>query len=63
LKAAPKLQVKLASLIFSRSYIPNRNTSDGSAIVARANEIFGRFAINETVEVRYQTVTTIGRPT
>jgi SAM-dependent methyltransferase len=53
----------LLSLIFSRSYIPGRNTLDGPLVADRASEIFSRFATNETVKVQYRSVAIIGRPT
>lgn len=53
----------LLSLVFSRSYIPGRNTPDGPVIADRVRKIFSHFADNETVKVRYRTVAIIGRPT
>jgi len=53
----------LLSLVFSRSYIPGRNTLAGPVIADRVSEIFSRFENNETVKVQYWTVAIIGRPT
>ncbi len=52
----------LLSLVFSRSYIPGRNTRKGHAIVNQVREVFNRFVANGTVEVRYRTVAILGRP-
>jgi SAM-dependent methyltransferase len=54
---------ELLCLVFSRSYIPGRETHEGPAIADRVSEIFGRFATNGTVRVQYRTVALIGRPT
>ncbi len=53
---------ELLSLVFSRSYIPSRSTPDGHEVTDRVREIFGRFAANGLVEIRYQTIAIIGRP-
>jgi SAM-dependent methyltransferase len=55
-------QEELLSLVFSRSYIPGRNTAKGPAVAERISEIFHRFARNGTVTVPYQTIAIIGRP-
>ena len=52
----------LASLVFSRSYIPGRSTAEGSEIANRVRAVFERFAVNGQVEVRYRTIATLGRP-
>jgi SAM-dependent methyltransferase len=52
----------LLSLVFSRSYIPDRSTRDGHEVADRVRSLFSRFAIGGTVIVRYRTVAIIGRP-
>ncbi len=52
----------LQSLVFSRSYIPNRDTADGHAVAERTRGVFRRFAAGGTVEIHYRTVAIIGRP-
>ncbi len=52
----------LLSLIFSRSYIPGRDTGKGREIAERAREVFSRFATKGRVAVRYLTVAMLGRP-
>jgi SAM-dependent methyltransferase len=55
-------QEGLLSLVFSRSYMPNRNTPAGSRASEAVRQIFMRFAQNEILTVRYTTVALIGRP-
>jgi SAM-dependent methyltransferase len=52
----------LVSLVFSRSYMPERNTPAGSEAGLRVREVFGRFASAGKVTVRYRTVAIVGRP-
>jgi SAM-dependent methyltransferase len=52
----------LLSLVFSRSYMPERSSEDGRRIVERVRQIFSRFAADGKVEVRYRTVAFLGRP-
>ena len=52
----------LQSLVFSRSYIPGRETRAGREVAKRVDKIFSRFADNDRVEVRYRTVAILGRP-
>jgi SAM-dependent methyltransferase len=52
----------LISLVFSRSYIPDRATPEGQMVLDRVRALFNRFAVNGKVEVRYNTVAIIGRP-
>jgi SAM-dependent methyltransferase len=52
----------LLSLVFSRSYMPGRNTNAGLEITSRVARIFRRFAQHETVHVPYRTVAIVGRP-
>ncbi|HYG35677.1 MAG TPA: class I SAM-dependent methyltransferase [Clostridia bacterium] len=51
------------SLVFSRSYMPARNTREGDEATERARPIFHSFAVNGTVAIRYKTVVIIGRLT
>lgn len=53
---------RFLALIFSRSYIPARDTDEGRAVADAARAVFRRFATGNTVEVRYRTVTFLGRP-
>ncbi len=50
------------ALVFSRSYIPGRDTPGGREVAARVREIFRRLAVCDAVEVRYRTVAVLGRP-
>ena len=53
----------LTSLVFSRSYIPQRGTQAAGGVEARVRGIFQRFASAAgAVTVRYSTVAIIGRP-
>jgi SAM-dependent methyltransferase len=52
----------LASLVFSRSYVPGRGTPEAAGLASRVSRIFGRFASGGTVSVRYETVAIVGRP-
>lgn len=52
----------LLSLVFSRSYIPARDSADGQAVAARVRTIFDRYADGRTIAVRYRTVLILGRP-
>ncbi len=52
----------LVSLVFSRSYIPNRDSSAGKDVWSRVSEAFHRLAQAGMVTVRYTTVATVGRP-
>jgi SAM-dependent methyltransferase len=51
----------LSSLVFSRSYIPARESPRGSEIAARVHHIFTDFAEAGVATVRYRTTATIGR--
>lgn len=53
---------RFQSLVFSRSYIPERNTPAGLEVALRVRRIFERFVENATLMVRYQTVAVLGRP-
>ena len=53
----------LASLVFSRSYMPAADSAAGHAVRRRVDEIFTRHAAGgERVVVRYRCVAHIGRP-
>jgi SAM-dependent methyltransferase len=52
----------LASLVFSRSYMPDRETALGDAVRQRVADIFSNNCVNEKVVVRYTTLAIIGRP-
>lgn len=52
----------LLSLVFSRSYMPDRNSAAGQSAAARVSDIFGEAAVDNKVTVRYTTVAMIGRP-
>lgn len=52
----------LLSLVFSRSYMPERNTEAGQRAAARVCDIFRTAAVDNEVAVRYTTVAVIGRP-
>ena len=55
-------QEGLLSLVYSRSYIPERSTPEGRAVAHRVRRIFDRFFVNGIVNVRYRTVAVLGRP-
>jgi SAM-dependent methyltransferase len=52
----------LAALIFSRSYMPDRESAEGRRAVEAVKRVFDRLAENARVVVRYTTVAHIGRP-
>ena len=52
----------LVSLVFSRSYMPARDSEPGREAERRVRTLFGRFAQAGRVPVRYTTVAIIGRP-
>ena len=54
--------VGLASLVFSRSYMPARDSAAGRDAERAVAAVFDRFAAGGTVGVRYTTVAIIGRP-
>ena len=53
---------RFLSLVFSRSYMPDRETAEGRDASAWAREIFRKFESGGKVSIRYQTVAIIGRP-
>ncbi|QFY42731.1 class I SAM-dependent methyltransferase [Candidatus Methylospira mobilis] len=52
----------LLSLVFSRSFIPDRDSPSGCEIGHLVSKIFHDFATDGLLEVRYTTVAIIGRP-
>jgi len=52
----------LASLVFSRSHIPARDSKEGGLVEEAVRKIFKQFAVEGRVEIRYQTTAIIGRP-
>lgn len=52
----------LLSLVFSRSYIPGRNTEAGRKVTDRVHGVFARYVANGMVDIRYRTVAILGRP-
>lgn len=60
--AHPLDEAGLASLVFSRSYMPARDSASGHEVRRRVGELFGRFAVAGRVAVWYTTVVMVGRP-
>ncbi|MFD0893451.1 class I SAM-dependent methyltransferase [Luteolibacter ambystomatis] len=52
----------LHGLLFSRSYMPRRDSVEGARVVVETDRVFDRFVEAETVRIRYRTVTMLGRP-
>ncbi|MGA2551532.1 MAG: class I SAM-dependent methyltransferase [Burkholderiaceae bacterium] len=52
----------LASLFYSRSYMPERASKAGQAVLERARALFKRSAVDGHIVVRYRTIAMIGRP-
>jgi SAM-dependent methyltransferase len=52
----------LMSLIFSRSYMPDRDSAQGSEAVSQLREIYRRFSFGNGLTVAYTTVAYLGRP-
>jgi hypothetical protein len=52
----------LQSLVFSRSYMPERGSDAGCRASRAVMQIFLRFAIAGLLTVRYTTVAIVGRP-
>ena len=55
-------QSGLLSLVFSRSYMPDRSSLLGHEVSQHVCEAFRRFATEAEVVVRYTTVAVVGRP-
>jgi SAM-dependent methyltransferase len=52
----------LASLVFSRSYMPDRDSAAGRDVAPLVREVFDRCQRDGHVTVRYRTVAFVGRP-
>lgn len=52
----------LQSLVFSRSYMPDKDSPVGQQACADVREIFERLSVDGVVAVRYTTVAMMGRP-
>ena len=52
----------MQSLVFSRSYIPARDSAEGRAIVDEVSRVFHQFAADDRISIRYETVLVLGRP-
>lgn len=52
----------LLSLVFSRSYMPDRGSAAGQSAAVHVRAIFRRFAGNGGLPVHYTTVAIVGRP-
>ena len=52
----------MQSLVFSRSYMPDKDSPVGQQACADVREIFERLAVDGVVAVRYTTVAMLGRP-
>ena len=50
------------SLVFSRSYMPDRDSRAGKEASDEVRDIFAQYASGDTLSVRYTTVAIIGRP-
>lgn len=55
-------EAALLSLVFSRSYMPDKDSPVGQQACADVREIFERLAVDGVVAVRYTTVAMLGRP-
>jgi SAM-dependent methyltransferase len=52
----------LQSLVFSRSYMPGRDSEAGLRAARQIDRIFDAYAVGDVVAMRYRTSATIGRP-
>jgi len=52
----------LRSLVFSRSYIPARETGAGQEVAREVARVFHQFAKGSRLTIRYRTVLMLGRP-
>jgi len=52
----------LASLVFSRSYMPAADSAEGAAVRRRVEAVFAPHAEGDAVVVRYRCIAMIGRP-
>lgn len=55
-------EAALLSLVFSRSYMPDRNSAAGQHASQQVRALFESLAVDGLVTVRYNTVAIIGRP-
>nr|WP_295776525.1 class I SAM-dependent methyltransferase [Rhodoferax sp.] len=55
-------EAALLSLVFSRSYMPTRDSTQGQQACQQVQEVFQRLATDGHIAVRYTTVAIIGRP-
>ncbi len=55
-------EAALLSLVFSRSYMPDRQSPLGQQACAQLRDVFQRLALDGVVAVRYTTVAILGRP-
>jgi SAM-dependent methyltransferase len=55
-------QAGLLSLVFSRSYMPERDSDAGRDASLEVQKLFHRFAIDGLLNIRYSTTAMIGRP-
>lgn len=52
----------LLSLVFSRSYMPDRGSAQGNEVVSQLRDLYRRFASGNGLTVPYTTVAYLGRP-
>ena len=52
----------MQSLVFSRSYIPARDSAEGRTIADEVSRVFHQFATDNRISIRYKTVLVLGRP-
>lgn len=52
----------LLSLVFSRSYMPARDSSPGQQACQQVRDLFHELAIQDSLTVRYTTIAIVGRP-
>jgi hypothetical protein len=52
----------LASLVFSRSYMPERSSPAGKKANLQVREAFNRLSSSGVLKVRYRTIAIVGRP-
>ena len=55
-------EAALLSLVFSRSYMPARDSAQGQQASQQVLEVFQRLATGGLIAVRYNTIAVIGRP-
>ncbi len=55
-------ELGILSLVFSRSYMPERNSPIGQEACRHVQQIFQRFAQDGQLPVRYTTIAIVGRP-